>query len=318
MNQLRENPFLTGVILLTVIACGALGFLLSGAMATHQGSMDAYTQAVQKLQSLQNRVPFPDQANLKQAEALRDAYKEKLEGLKANFEALQVPLDPAVTPQQFQDTLRATVNAVASQAEAAKVQLPDGFFLGFDTYKDSLPTDKAAPFLARQLLIISTVVKDLIGPNPENPGIKSIDALVRTPLAEESPAPPAPPAAANAPKPAEPPVPPLVKRPFLIGFTAEQGKFRMAFNNLLRSPQLLIVRSLSIKNSNPQGPQIASATEPAASTPASLFAEGSEAPKAESTLNVILGKELVRVDLALEIVDFKVPVKGATTSEKTP
>jgi hypothetical protein len=207
---------------------------------------------------------------------------------------------------------------VASQAEAAKVQLPDGFFLGFDTYKDSLPTDKAAPFLARQLLIISTVVKDLIGPNPENPGIKSIDALVRTPLAEESPAPPAPPAAANAPKPAEPPVPPLVKRPFLIGFTAEQGKFRMAFNNLLRSPQLLIVRSLSIKNSNPQGPQIASATEPAASTPASLFAEGSEAPKAESTLNVILGKELVRVDLALEIVDFKVPVKGATTSEKTP
>jgi hypothetical protein len=203
MNQLKENPFLAGVIVIAIAACAGLGFLVSGAMSTYQTTMDAYGQAVQKLQGLQNRVPFPDAANLKSAEDLRDAYKEKLEGLKASFTALQIPMNPSVTPQQFQDTLRATVNDVASKADAAGVKLPDGFFLGFDQYKDSLPSDKAAPFLDRQLTIIAKVIRDLIGPNPESPGIKSIDALARSPLPAELPAPAANPGQQKAPGPAD-------------------------------------------------------------------------------------------------------------------
>lgn len=297
MKVLRDNPFLTGVILLTVIGCGALGFLASGAMTRNQEARDAYSQAVQKLQQLQNRVPFPNEANVHKAEALREAFKQRLTSLEAALAKYQTPINPAITPQEFQDTLRATVNRVASKAEEAGVKLPENFYLGFDQYRDNLPLEKAAPQLAWQLEILSGLVENLIGPSAENPVVRSIDALARAPLPIEN---------SGEAKAAGG----LRKLPFQISFTAEQGKFRMAFNDFLKTPQFLIVRSLSVRNSNLQGPPV---THTGSQVPA-----GQDTPPASSAsptaLNVILGREVVSVDMHFEIVDFQL----AAIPPKTP
>ncbi len=309
MNALKENPFITAVILVVVAGCGALAFFASGALTRYQETMAAYTQAVQKLQGLQNKVPFPNEANIKHAEALRDGYLAKLAGLKSQLGALQVPREESVSPQQFQDTLRSTVNAVVSRADTAKVQLPEGFYLGFNEYKDNLPSERAAPELARQLSIISRIVGDLIGPNPENPGVKSIDSLERTPLRLESGAgTQAADAAKDAAKPA------IETQPFMIGFTAEQGKFRIAFNNLLKNPQFLILRSLAISNSKTEGPAVAAAADPSA--PSTPFETSEAAPKGSTSLNVLLGREVLQVKAALEIIHF--PVPASEPSESSP
>jgi len=301
MNALKENPFITAVILVVVAGCGVLAFFGSGAFTTYQETMAAYTQAVQKLQGLQNKVPFPDEANIKSAEALRDGYQEKLAGLKTQLGALQVPKEDGVSPQQFQDTLRSTVNAVVSRAEVAKVQLPEGFYLGFNDYKDNLPTERAAPELARQLTVITRIVEDLIGPNPENPGVKSIDALERSPLHVES-------GAGSPAKSPEDSNPQIEVQPIMVGFTAEQGKFRIAFNNLLKNPQFLILRSLSITNSKTEGPPVAAAAD--SSAPASPFESTEVTSKAAASLNVLLGREVLQVNAALEIIHFPVPASA--------
>lgn len=301
MNALKENPFITAVILVVVAGCGVLAFFGSGAFTTYQETMAAYTQAVQKLQGLQNKVPFPDEANIKSAEALRDGYQEKLAGLKTQLGALQVPKEDGVSPQQFQDTLRSTVNAVVSRAEVAKVQLPEGFYLGFNDYKDNLPTERAAPELARQLTVITRIVEDLIGPNPENPGVKSIDALERTPLHVES----GPGSPAKSPEDSNPQI---EVQSIMVGFTAEQGKFRIAFNNLLKNPQFLILRSLSITNSKTEGPPVAAAAD--SSAPASPFESTEVTSKAAASLNVLLGREVLQVNAALEIIHFPVPASA--------
>jgi len=301
MNALKENPFITAVILVVVAGCGVLAFFGSGAFTTYQDTMAAYTQAVQKLQGLQNKVPFPDEANIKSAEALRDGYQEKLAGLKTQLGALQVPKEDGVSPQQFQDTLRSTVNAVVSRAEVAKVQLPEGFYLGFNDYKDNLPTERAAPELARQLTVITRIVEDLIGPNPENPGVKSIDALERTPLHVES----GPGSPAKSPEDSNPQI---EVQSIMVGFTAEQGKFRIAFNNLLKNPQFLILRSLSITNSKTEGPPVAAAAD--SSAPASPFESTEVTSKAAASLNVLLGREVLQVNAALEIIHFPVPASA--------
>ena len=301
MNALKENPFITAVILVVVAGCGVLAFFGSGAFTTYQETMAAYTQAVQKLQGLQNKVPFPDEANIKSAEALRDGYQEKLAGLKTQLGALQVLKEDGVSPQQFQDTLRSTVNAVVSRAEVAKVQLPEGFYLGFNDYKDNLPTERAAPELARQLTVITRIVEDLIGPNPENPGVKSIDALERSPLHVES-------GAGSPAKSPEDSNPQIEVQPIMVGFTAEQGKFRIAFNNLLKNPQFLILRSLSITNSKTEGPPVAAAAD--SSAPASPFESTEVTSKAAASLNVLLGREVLQVNAALEIIHFPVPASA--------
>jgi len=301
MNALKENPFITAVILVVVAGCGVLAFFGSGAFTTYQDTMAAYTQAVQKLQGLQNKVPFPDEANIKSAEALRDGYQEKLAGLKTQLGALQVPKEDGVSPQQFQDTLRSTVNAVVSRAEVAKVQLPEGFYLGFNDYKDNLPTERAAPELARQLTVITLIVEDLIGPNPENPGVKSIDALERSPLHVES-------GAGSPAKSPEDSNPQIEVQPIMVGFTAEQGKFRIAFNNLLKNPQFLILRSLSITNSKTEGPPVAASAD--SSAPASPFESTEVTSKAAASLNVLLGREVLQVNAAIEIIHFPVPASA--------
>jgi hypothetical protein len=313
MNALKENPFISAVILVVVAGCGALAFFASGAFTTYQDTMAAYTQAVQKLQGFQNKVPFPNEANIKSAEALRDGYQARLDALKSQLAALQVPREENVSPQQFQDTLRSTVNAVVSRAEVAKVGLPEGFYLGFNEYKDNLPTEKAAPELARQLTIITRIVEDLIGPNPENPGVKSVDSLERTPLRLEAGA-----AATPAPAPGakEKPKPALEVQPFVISFTAEQGKFRIAFNNFLKNPQFLILRSLSITNSKTEGPPVAT-TADTASAPASPF-DSTETAQTSTSLNVLLGREVLQVKAALEIIHFPIAAPADKAPDNAP
>lgn len=309
MNWLKENPFVSALVVILAAGCGAIGFLLSGAMATYSDTQAAYTQAVQKLHGLQNKAPFPDDANLKKASELRDEFRANLDSLRSKLSELQTPVIPSVTPQQFQDDLRAAVNDLTERAKTAGVGLPEGFYLGFDDYRATPPTDKAAPALARQLAQLVQVVGGLIGQNPENPVVRSIDSFSRERLGEEGgqPAEAAAPArrgnaAAGATAPGS-----IVKMPFTVGFTSEQGKFRIALNTLLKFPQFLVIRTLLIENSNPAGPPIAATENPeAANQTSAIFLASPDNPSA--SLNVLLGRELVKVQARMEIFDFKFPI----------
>jgi hypothetical protein len=92
--------------------------------------------------------------------------------------------------------------------------------------------------------------------------------------------------------------------PFDISFTAEQQKLRVAFNSLLGSEQFLIVRSLDIHNSSPQAPS-KKGGEPASSNP--LAGAPGATEKDQSNIQVILGRELLKATLHLEMLDFTKP-----------
>jgi len=263
MNWLRENPFLSGVILVFVVGVGVLGFFISGAATALDESTQAYTAAVQKLHQLQNRVPFPNQANLDKTEELRRQFEAELDALRARLRTMQQPVQENIAPQQFQDELRQRVNALTAKAQAAKVGLP------------------------------------------ENPGVRSIDALTRPTLPEEGTAP-------------EPKDKPAVRRePFLLTFTAEQGKFRIALNSLLKTDTFLIVRNLMVENSKQDGPPVqAEGAAPADDTQlSSLFGTSNEAPQSGSSLDVILGRELLTIRAMIEMIEFNLPPGAEEQSE---
>jgi hypothetical protein len=302
MNWLRENPFLAGLAAVTILGGSALIFLTLQAMGRFQETTEAYAQAVQKLHTLQNRSPFPNVENLEKSQALKIQYVAALETLRGHLERRQTPAAPGVSPQKFQDDLRAAVNLITEKAAAAGVELPKGFYLGFGQYANSLPNERAAPALARQLNVINKIVTDLVDFR-----VKSIDSLDRLPLPEESSAPPAPPPAeVTAPRGKQPGVTPigLERHPFDLAFTAEQGKLRVAFNSLLHADQFLLVRNLSFENTARVGPPISREVPASAATMENPPGPSPQASAATNNLNVILGRELIKASLRIEMIDF--------------
>ncbi len=298
MNWLKENPFISGLIAVTVVATGALAFFLTQSMTRFQETSDAYTQQVQKLHTLQNRVPFPNAENLEKTKQLEAQYKDALKDLRQQLQKMEIPIVPDVSPQGFQDDLRTAVNRTAEKAAAAGVILPKDFYLGFSQYKDSPPTNTAAPALARQLKVIDKLVADLIDFK-----IQSIDYLERQPLPEESNAAAAP-SGPGGPQKEKKASPGVQRYGITLGYTAEQAKFRVAFNSLLNDNQFFIVRAVNIQNTSPAGPPVAqadkagaAATSPAAETKA-------------ADLNVILGREAVKVSMRLEMIGFAEPAEA--------
>jgi hypothetical protein len=298
-----QNKFLIGLGVAVALGCGGLGFLIWQSYSKYSETGEQYSQQVTELKRLQSLPLYPEQSNLDKL----DEQKQEAVAAAASFQKelvpLSFPLDP-MTPEQFQDSLRASVSAVVDKATKAGVKLPDHFYLGFDVYQSQLPKAEAAAALGRQLKAIELAVNTLIQDK-----VDSIGQINRPALPEESdkPAPtkssvPGHPAtgkpAANA---------LLTKYPFDVPFTAEQASFRRALNDLSKTQQQFFIPVvLNIKNQVEKGPSRADTAAPAA---APAPAEGAlpTAAEAKPEMKYIVGTEKLNVALRLNMVVFASP-----------
>lgn len=297
MNWFKENPFLAGIATVSLIGSAVLGYLIFQAASSYTASSEACTEAIAKLHTLQTKVPFPSEANLKVAQSGLDDYTTRINHLRSQLAKMEAPLDEKITPQQFQDGLRTAVNDIKGKAEANGVRLPANFYFGFDQYQTQVPTELAAPYLNRQFRVIQSIVARLVDYK-----VASVDGVARASLPQESPSA----TSGSGKKKNESDESVLSRFPFDIAFSAEQGKFRVAFNSLLGADQFLIVRSLEIQNSNPVAPSKKNTAT--ASSPQNAFPGGSGSPEADpESLRVILGRELLKATLRMEMLDFTEP-----------
>jgi len=315
MNWVQENPFLSAFLGGTVVAAAAASYFSFSAFTRFEEVTVQYDSAVSRLHGLQNKVPFPSEENLKAFASLTDEYKAKFNELLGVIAQRKLPVE-AVSPQVFQDNLRAVVSSVSDLAKENGVELPEGFYLGFDQYRGTLPSDAAAPLLAAQLASVQSIITDLIKLK-----VSAITEISRVPLPIEGGAP------RPEPNPQQSPnnrpnggqektkAPIIVTTPIDIGFRAEQGKVRQALNGIVTADRFFIIRSLTVRNTQLEGPsRIADEAAAPADTGASAFAEllgDSQKPgaAAKSSLSVIVGRELVDVNTRIEMIGFNLPEK---------
>jgi len=305
MNWFKQNPFLSGLLAVVVVAAGVLGYMIFGKSSELDLLNQEYAAKVTQLQDLQGRTPFPSQKNVDATDAVIKQYAAAIQAFRDQLVAFE-PAVPEISPEAFQDRLRLVVSEVETRASKSGTKLPDNFYMGFDTYKTTLPSPKAAGLLARQLNVILSAVNRLLDLK-----VESIAGVVRQPLPEESTgaAAPAPPAGGRPP--AAPSTPLVVKSAFDLAFRADQAKVRQAVNSIVTSTDVfLILRGVLIENSDPNPPsrKDKSAT-PNAPTPSAaqiaLGVTGGE-PGADA-LRVVVGREAVLVEMQLEMVDFNIP-----------
>jgi len=307
-----RNPFLTTYLAVTVVGAGIFGYMLYSSMS-HYDEVDAsYTDAVDKLNKLQNRHPFPNEENYRKYEAYTADYRAAYQQLLGQLDKMQKPLE-AITPQTFQDRLRAYVSEVMAAGQKNGVEFEPGFYLGFDQYRDTLPSNEASAPLARELEGIRTLASRLVDLK-----IRKIIGIKRTLLPEEggaAEATPPPRSGRPAPRIAQRPASNVITvNPFEIAFVADQARLRQAVNSITQADQFLILRTLNVLNSNTEGPKRAedpSAEQPAAAPAldqaADLTGANPAAAAPVSHMRLLVGRETLTVAARIEMLTFNLP-----------
>jgi hypothetical protein len=307
-----RNPFLITYLAVTVVGVGICGYLLYSGYSHYSEVATNYDDAVLKLRKLQNRIPFPSAENNEKYKEFTKQYQAEYDKLVQKVGSMQKSVQD-MSPQAFQDLLRASVSQVEAAAKENGVTLPQNFYLGFDQYQGTLPADSAAGPLARELAAIRVVVDDLIMlKSKEILGIKR-NLLPQEGSSEASEsAPPRNGPGGRSPRNGERGAggSPVVATPFEIAFVADQSVVRSALNYIVNSDQFFIIRDLNVQNSALEGPkkveeaQPGAAAAPAADPSAAPAADASAPAQPEHTLRVLVGREKLTVALRIEMITF--------------
>ena len=313
MNWIKENKFLTGFIVVTLLGAGALAFLVLAAKGKLEEADQRYNVAAAELTRLQSGAPFPDAGNLKKMEDLKKAHRAAIEDLQKNLAATQIPLDP-LEPAKFQDLLKTTVDRVKAAAAGAGVALDEKFYMGFDKYQTEPPKPEAAAPLGRMLKSMELVVGMLI----ENK-VTQITELKRELLPEEGGKKDAAPAKPGAKDDAAKAL--VTRHPFDVVFIAHEGKFHSFINSVVTSKkQFFVPKSVTVKNDVEQGPSRVDPNKVVPQQPPpkppdnpdpNAPAPAVPAPPPEEATRLLVGEEKLQIAVKIDVVDFAEPAAPA-------
>lgn len=286
MDWLKNNPFLGGLAIGTAALTGAALYFAMGARQELDLQKEEFTSLMGQLSSVQSSKPFPNQANLNLASAELEQAQKILSELSSKVAEQSAPLNPQLTPQQFQDALNTTVAKIAATAAKNSVTLPENFYLGFDQYRAQPPTPSASPQLGQQLQSIAEAVNILLASK-----VSSITSIVRPPLPVESQDNAEEKDKSNA---------QLFLAPFDVEFVADQANFRQSMEAIIRAKPLLFIRALEVRNSNPKSPTKLNGLPRAPNSGAAP--DDSDSVDNGARLPVIFGQEQLTVRIRLSSI----------------
>lgn len=293
-NWFKENPFAAGLAAATAVLTLAAIYFAYAQNASLAEQTDTFSTNTTTLGRLQSAKPFPNQENLKAAQAEAELAKKILDDLAAEVARQSTALDPNITPRDFQDKLSSAAAAAEKAAAATKVALPEDFYLGFDAYKAQPPSEASAPLLGQQLESIANVTGLLL-----KSGIRQLVGIERAPLPTESEA------TGEENQFGKSDATTVRLAPFDVEFVADPVAFRNALSAIVTAQPVVLVRLVSVSNSSPTPPAKESASAPLEGT------ESAASGDATTEIPVVFGKETLNVKLRLASVS----VAAATATE---
>jgi hypothetical protein len=311
MTWFKENKFLAGLLIVTVLGVGVLGYLLFASKSKYDESASAFEQQAAEFHRLESLQAYPDKANLETLEAQRVAHLGLIEDLQKSLAGAQMPME-SITPNGFQDQVRVAVTQFTAKAGALSppTELVKGFYLGFGPYQSAPPSNDAASPLARELKVVQMIGNILLDHH-----VLAISRFDREALPEEAgKGRPVETAKAPAKPGGKPAAAPLLKSHALdIVFVAEQKEVQGILNALVTNKtQFLIPRYVSVQNTNEHAPPKVPPEPPADPTTPPAPPDTTKPAKSQ----MLFGEEKVQVTLHLEIVDFNKPTPPAGGAAK--
>jgi hypothetical protein len=284
MNWYKENRWLGNFLIAFALSLVvALSFLFHVRGQFLEASA-RFNEVATERTRLEHLNPFPNEENLRKTQAALENYGATLNKTKENLKAQVVPLAP-LAPNEFQSRLRQAIVNVTERARSNRVKLPENFHLGFDDFTATLPDTAASALLGQHLSQVELLVNLLVDNR-----VDAITDLQRPPAPTESAV-----VASPAARKASTESPKVVERAIVdVAFTASPPVLRKVLNQIASfDRQFFIVRTLHVRNEQPNGPsreQSGAAVAPAANSP--------------SAIKFIVGNEHLEIAATVELVRF--------------
>ncbi len=309
MNWFQQNKFLGSFLAVLFLATILAGWFLLREKGAADDQQTRLETTLAEFNRLRGGSPFPNAANLEKTKAQTESYRSSLGQLEEELKTRTLPVAP-LQPNEFQGQLRQAVNALIEKAAAAKVVLPQNFYLGFDEYATSLPNPVAAPLLGRELKAMEILVSGIVDAH-----VDTLATLTRTPLAEEKPGPSPTPAktrAGRAPAAAKTAPAVVTEEMVEISYAGSPASVRKVLNQLATAPaQLFIIRTLNVKNPADKGPKRGGTPEAApAPTPEAVAGASPPPTAAAPNVNFIVGTEHLNVTAKIDIINLSPSATG--------
>jgi len=260
--------------------------------------------------------------------------------LQSNIDLLKAQLDPLIEtkllakenklrsidkedPVAWKHDLDEDVRGLNNAAKLHGVTLPPNFYFGFSRYLSQSPNDQQTAVLSKQLLGVEQLATILI-----NAPVKSILAIRRT--YEEDPHTGAGNEsgsttelghlggyAVNAPGNT------YTAYPFEVDFETNSENLRTVIDNLIQSPYVFVLRTLSVESSIPQSPQLndldklARPPTVAPSVSDSSPGEVAAAPPTKGP-QFLFGNSALKIRARIDMIEWKAEVSQATPAQAGP
>ncbi|MGJ8633874.1 MAG: Amuc_1100 family pilus-like protein [Luteolibacter sp.] len=181
MNWIKTNPFVSGLAGITLVLCAVLFFIGSKSSSKYNAELDDFETSFESV-SKSERIPlYPVIENKNAKTKVLDEYAESITDLKTLFDGYRPGDMEAMPTQKFTAKLKATAKEVTEAFEASGVEVPEGFFLGFERYQDKMAVEVATPILNYQLEGVKIALLKLAEAKPT-----TVIKVFRDPLEEET------------------------------------------------------------------------------------------------------------------------------------
>lgn len=227
-----------GVAAFLVIA--GTGFYAFSNFSKYQEALSSWDAKVSTIESLEKRVPYPNEENAKAVEELVGAYRASVASLSETLKSFQRPLNTTLANTEFQQRVKKRVEdfRAFAQENGFEIVTENGFHLGFDAYAEVVPTQELVPELDYELEAIDYLLRKLVAS-----GSKTMTSFERDPIPGEPGGPE---------KRAEGVV---QKYPVRIRFQGSHDVLQTFINDLANDREFFyVVRVLKVQNENEEGP----------------------------------------------------------------
>ena len=166
MNSIKSNPFVSSLIAVTVVVCGALLYLAARGGTRYDHAKAAFEDSYASVSASEGIQLYPTDANMHGKSKALTEYRQSISELNAHFDKFRPGLLENVKPQVFTDRLKNANEEVTKAFESVKCELPGKFFLGFEAYSGGLAKEEATGVLGYQLEGISHALLGLAEAHP--------------------------------------------------------------------------------------------------------------------------------------------------------
>lgn len=166
MNWIKQNPFLSALISITIVLCGLLTFVAIKGGSKYEKAKKDYKSAYADVRDYEKLKVYPNKDNSQAKSKALDEYDKAINELSDLYGKYQMDPSKKITTQQFTGNVKSASEEVAKAFNATGGKLPENFFMGFEAYKGQLAKTGSTAVLDYQLNAIKHILLGMAEAKP--------------------------------------------------------------------------------------------------------------------------------------------------------